>query len=76
VDRRASLDEWGKSRLHRDLIPEPSSPWPVAIPITLSGLSRILYTPCVYIIYKSGRVLQNAACQGACDPQVVVPDLM
>ena len=33
----AGLDRWGKSRLHRDSIPGPSSPWRVAIPTELSG---------------------------------------
>ena len=34
---RAGLDRCGKSRLHRDSIPEPSSPQPVAIPTELPG---------------------------------------
>ena len=32
---RAGLDRYGKSRLHRDSIPGPSSPYPVAIRTTL-----------------------------------------
>ena len=35
---RAGLDRCGKSRPHRDSIPGPSSPQPVAIPTTLPGL--------------------------------------
>jgi len=34
---RAELDGCGKSRLHRDSIPRPSSPSPVAIPTELPG---------------------------------------
>jgi len=37
VGPRAGLDRYGKSRLHRDSIPGPSSPYPVAIPTTLPG---------------------------------------
>jgi hypothetical protein len=37
VDPRAGLDKCGKSRPHRDSIPGPSSPWPVAIPTELPG---------------------------------------
>jgi len=33
----AGLDRCGKSHPHRDSIPGPSSPWPVAIPTTLPG---------------------------------------
>ena len=34
---RAGLDRCGKSRPHRDSIPGPSSPYPVAIPTELPG---------------------------------------
>ena len=34
---KAGLDRCGKSRLHRDSIPGPSSPQPAALPITLLG---------------------------------------
>ena len=34
---RAGLDRCGKSRPHRDLIPGPSRPQPVAIPTELPG---------------------------------------
>ena len=37
VGPRAGLDRCGKSHPHRDSIPGPSSPQPVAIPTTLSG---------------------------------------
>ena len=37
VGPRAGLDKCGKSRPHRNSIPGPSSPWPVAIPTTLPG---------------------------------------
>jgi hypothetical protein len=37
VGLRASLDRCGKSRLHRDSIPGPSSQWGVAIPTALPG---------------------------------------
>ena len=37
VGPRAGLDMRGKSRLHRDSIPGPSSPQPVAIPTELPG---------------------------------------
>jgi hypothetical protein len=36
VDPRAGLDVCEKSRPHRDSIPGPSSPWPVAMPTELS----------------------------------------
>jgi len=36
VSRRAGLDGCGKSRLHRDSIPGPPSPYRVAIPTELS----------------------------------------
>jgi hypothetical protein len=39
VDPRAGLDVCEKSRPHRDSIPGPSSPWPVAIPTELPGPS-------------------------------------
>ena len=35
---RTGLDRCRKSRPHRDSIPGPSNPWPVAIPTELSGL--------------------------------------
>jgi hypothetical protein len=35
VGPTAGLDRCGKTRLHRDSIPEPSSPWRVAIPTEL-----------------------------------------
>ena len=39
---RAGLDRCGKSRPHRDSLPRPSSPWPVAISTELLGpLHRI-----------------------------------
>ena len=41
VDPRAGLDRGGKSRPHRDSIPVPSSPWPVAIPTTLPRLKHV-----------------------------------
>ena len=34
---RAGLDRCGKSRLHRDSIPGPPSPQPVAIPTMIPG---------------------------------------
>jgi hypothetical protein len=37
VGPRAGLDECEKSRPHRDSIPRPSSPYPVAIPTELPG---------------------------------------
>jgi hypothetical protein len=37
VGPRAGLDRCGKSRLHRDSVPGPSSPYPVAIPTELPG---------------------------------------
>jgi hypothetical protein len=37
VGPRASMDKCGKSRLHRDLIPEMCSPQPVGITTTLPG---------------------------------------
>jgi hypothetical protein len=37
VVARAGLDRCGKSRLYRDSIPGPSSPYPVAIPTELPG---------------------------------------
>ena len=37
VGLSAGLDRCGKSHPHRDSIPGPSSPWPVAIPTTLPG---------------------------------------
>ena len=37
VGPRAGLDRCGKSHPHRDSIPGPSSPWPVAILTTLPG---------------------------------------
>jgi hypothetical protein len=37
VGPRAGLDRCGKSRHHRDSIPGPSSPYPVAIPTELPG---------------------------------------
>jgi hypothetical protein len=37
VGPRAGLDVCGKSRPHQDLIPGPSIPYPVAIPIELPG---------------------------------------
>ena len=37
VGLRAGLDRYGKSRPHRDSIPGPSSPQPVAIPTKLLG---------------------------------------
>ena len=37
VDPRAGLDRFRKSRLHRDSIPGPSSPYRVAIPTELPG---------------------------------------
>jgi len=37
VGPRAGLDRSGKFRLHRDSIPGPSSPYPVAIPTELPG---------------------------------------
>ena len=37
VGPRAGLDRCIKSRPHRDSIPGPSSPWPVAIPTELPG---------------------------------------
>ena len=37
VGPRAGLDRYGKSRSHRDSIPGPSSPYPVAIPTELPG---------------------------------------
>jgi len=36
VGLRAGLDRCEKSRPYRDSIPGPSSPYPVAVPITLS----------------------------------------
>jgi hypothetical protein len=39
VGPRAGLDRCGKSRPHRDSIPRPSSPQPVAIQIELPGQS-------------------------------------
>jgi hypothetical protein len=36
VGPRGGLGGWGKRRLHRDSIPGPSSPYPVAIPTALS----------------------------------------
>ena len=38
MDPRAGLDVCGKSRLHRDSIPGPSSPYRVAIPTELPRL--------------------------------------
>ena len=43
MDPRAGLDRCGKSRLHRDSIPGPSSPYPVAIPTELPGPPKNLY---------------------------------
>ena len=41
---RTGLDRCGKFRPHRDSNPGPSSPWPVAIPTTLTGPLTPLYT--------------------------------
>jgi hypothetical protein len=41
---RAGLDVCEKSRPHRDSIPGPSSPWPVAIPTELTGPHHPSYT--------------------------------
>ena len=54
VGHRAGLDGHGKSRLHRDSIPGPSSPYWVAIPTELSRLmpnfmATTKYTLCVFI---------------------------
>jgi hypothetical protein len=40
VSPRVGLDVCEKSRLHRDSIPGPSSPQPVAIPTKLARLAR------------------------------------
>jgi len=45
VGPRAGLDRCRKSRPHRDSIPGPSSPYPVAIQTTLPGPSRINGSP-------------------------------
>jgi hypothetical protein len=37
VGPRVGLDRFGKSRSHRDSIPGPSSPFPVATPTELPG---------------------------------------
>jgi hypothetical protein len=37
VGPRAGVDRWGKSRPHRDSIPGPSNPLPVAIPTEIPG---------------------------------------
>jgi len=50
VGPRVGLDRCGKSRPHRDSIPGPSSPWPVAIPTTLPGAPHNLN-------YQSGNLL-------------------
>jgi len=52
VGSRAGLDRCGKSRQHRDSIPGPSSPWPVAIPTTLSRPSY----------FDSTHGFQNCSC--------------
>ena len=59
MDPAAGLDRYGKSHPHRDSIPGPSSPQPVAIPTTLPGPSHVCVG--VYIIslygvmyYKTG----------------------
>ena len=57
---RAGLDRCGKSRNHRDSIPGPSSPWPVAIPTTLSRPSyfdctRGFQNCCCRVSFMSGR---------------------
>jgi len=41
VGPRAGLDKFGKSRPHRDSIPGPSSPYPVAIPTELPDRRKI-----------------------------------
>ena len=38
---RAGLDRCGKSRPHRDSIPRPSTPYPVAIPTELPAHSDV-----------------------------------
>jgi hypothetical protein len=56
---RAGVDRWGKSRAHRNSIPGPSSPQPVAIPTEILGpQSCILFfflsvTPCIRLCYGS-----------------------
>jgi hypothetical protein len=48
VGPRAGLDVCGKSRPHRDSIPGPSSPWPVAIPTELyQGIIKYEKSSCV-----------------------------
>ena len=47
VGPRAGLDGFEKSRLHRDSIPGPSSPWRVA---TLTELSRPTSIYCIVSI--------------------------
>jgi hypothetical protein len=42
VGPRAVLELCGKPRLHRDLIPEPSSPYRVAVPTELSRRTKTL----------------------------------
>ena len=44
VGPRARLDGCGKSHPHRDSIPGPTSPWPVAVPFPLSQLISRLST--------------------------------
>ena len=57
---RSGLDRRGKSRLHRDSIPVPSSPEAVAIPTELPGP---LYTDGankIYTHFKKGMVLRSS----------------
>jgi hypothetical protein len=51
VGPRAGLDRCGKSRPHRDSIPGPSRPQPVAIPTELSGPRHLNVQILIYFIY-------------------------
>ena len=53
VGPRAGLDRCGKSRPHRDSIPGPSSPWPVAVPTELPDPCYIIGRFIICIVHDS-----------------------
>ena len=53
VGPRASLDGCGKSRLHRDLIPGPSSPSQVIIPTVSYAILRSAHTMYLCVLCRS-----------------------
>jgi hypothetical protein len=68
VGRRAGLDMCGKSRPHRDSIPGPSSPYPVAIPTELPSPQKLEKEPANILTTPARSPYTMTPCIGAQRP--------